>query len=408
MSFLSFFSKRNKEETVVNPCPIPQDNDASVTSLSNLLKQQKAQPMALSAFFAAINLIANTLASVKWLFKYTDDEPLDNKHYLYHIFDYCKISRFIAIKNVVKDILLYGNGFLYIERDDATGQPITVQYSPANQTSMYYNPLTQDLYYMNPTFSTKWDNGDNYLHFYINSEDGFQGRSIPSYAYKTINLSQNTEKSANDYYSSGGRLFGIISVDGTLPTVGTKDKQLQQLRQSWDEASMQSNGTGTIFIPANLKYTALASNAKDSAMIESRLFNVQEIARFFNISPTLLGDYSHNYYNSLSEAQMAFLIYTIEPYIKMFESELNRKLIMPSKRSIEYIDLDENSILAIDTNKQAEYLSKLTTSGLMTANEARKILGLKQIEGGDKLTVAYSDVGQNTINKSEDEEDEQQ
>ena len=105
-------------------------------------------------------------------------------------------------------------------------------------------------------------------------------------------------------------------------------KLLKSLRQSWDEARSQSNGTGTIFVPQDLKYTPLSSNAKDSALIESRLYNVQEIGRWLQISPFLLGDLSHNAYGSLSESQMAFLLYTLNPYIVALEEELNKKLIM--------------------------------------------------------------------------------
>ena len=189
----------------------------------------------------------------------------------------------------------------------------------------------------------------------------------------------------------------MITTNSTNPVVGTREQQMKNLRQSWDEARSSSNGTGTIFIPADLKFQQLSSSAKDSALVESRLYNVSEIGRWLQISPFLLGDLSHNAYGSLSESQMAFLLYTLNPYIIALEQEMNRKLIMPSRYGREHVDLDQNSILAIDKEKQANYLGNLVKSGLMTPNEARKVLGLPQTEDGNKLFVSFTDISQNTI-----------
>ena len=70
---------------------------------------------------------------------------------------------------------------------------------------------------------------------------------------------------------------------------------------------------------------------------------------------------------------------------------------MPSRYGREHVDLDQNSILAIDKEKQANYLGNLVKSGLMTPNEARKVLGLPQTEDGNKLFVSFTDISQNTI-----------
>lgn len=415
MGFFNFLKseKRNQQEIVVNPCPItPEDQDQGQSmSLSNLLKAQKGNGMNISAFFGAVNIISNAIAKIPFLFKDDKDEELRSSHYLWHLFDNSKLTRFNTMKGVVKDILIHGNGFIYIERDPETYRPKTLHYSPADQTVMYYNPLNNDMFYLNPTFNNKWDNGDNYLHFYINSNDGYQGVGIPTYAYKTINLALSTEKSTSDFWASGGQLNALISTNGANPQVGTREKQIQSLRQSWDEARSRSQGTGIVFVPADLKYTPLSASAKDSALIESRLFNVQEIARWFSLSPVLLGDYTHTHYNSLSDADTEFVKHCLQPYIVMIEEEMQRKLIMPSKQDYEFIDLDENAIISIDKGKQADYLTKYVERGILTPNEVRKLLGYPAKEGADELSVAYSDANQNKItgqeNTSEEENEEQ-
>jgi len=396
MGIFSKFQRRSQESEPVNPCPTPQP-DAQSQSLSNLLRQMKGDAMNLSPFFAGVNIISNSIALMKWLYKDADDNLLPDSNYLYHMFDDAKITRFNMVKNVITDIILHGNGFIYIERDSESGKPNTLHYSPANQTLMYYNPLTYDMYFMNPAFSTRWDDGTNYMHLYMNTRDGFNGTPIRDYAYKAIKLSESTEKSALDYYSSGGQLYGLITTNTTNPVVGTAEKQIKNLRQSWDEARSQSQGTGTIFIPADLKFQQLSSSAKDSAMVESREYNITEIARFLNISPLLLGDLRHNVYGNLSEAQRALVLHTLAPYVTMMEEEMNRKLIMPSKIGTYFIDIDENAILSVDQEQQANYLSTLVRNALMTPNEARKILGLPQTDGGNKLILPYSDINTNTL-----------
>lgn len=397
------FEKRAKNDNITNPCPVPQPQDeAQSMSLSNLLHMQKGNAMNLSAFFAGVNLISNTIATIKLSFKDLEDNLLKPTHYLWHLFDESTLTQFNMIRNVIKDVIVRGNGFIYIERDRETGKPYKLHYSPASQTTMYYNPINNTVFYMNPVYNNKWDNGDNYIHIYINSKDGFVGLSINDYAYKTISLANATEKSANDYYSSGGQLYGLITTNSANPQVGTRETQIKNLRQSWDEARSASNGTGTIFIPADLKFQQLSSSAKDSALVESRLYNVSEIGRWLQISPFLLGDLSHNAYGSLSESQMAFLLYTLNPYIIALEQEMNRKLIMPSKYGIEHVDLDQNSILAIDKEKQANYLTNLVRNGIATPNEARKILCLPQVEGGDALVIPFTNIQDNTISNTDD------
>ena len=160
-----------------------------------------------------------------------------------------------------------------------------------------------------------------------------------------------------------------------------------------------------------MKYQAVSSNSKDSQLLETRLFNVQEWARWFNMSPVMLGDLTKTSYNSIEQAQLQFVINTLFPYITMMEEELNRKLIIFSEKDIYHIDIKEEDIIKSDKNSHATYLTTLVNSGLITRNEARAELGYAPVEGGDELTVSFTDVNQNKINQSEnnqDNEDEQE
>lgn len=393
----NFFSKRSKDENIVNPCP--QDESTMPVGLMDYLNKDKVPPMSLSTFFAAVNLVSNSIAMMKWTFKDVENNDLPRTNYLYSLFDESVITRYNIIKNIIQDIILYGNGFMYIERDSLTGYPKTLHYSPAKQTTIWYDELNHKLYYHNFTYSDKIDDGTNFLHFYMNSDDGFIGKGVLKYAYNVLDIASVIQSATKSYYSTTGQQFGIVSPNGPLPTIGNQQKQLDRLAQKWQEVQAKSN-KGTVFFPSDLKFTPMTNTAKDSALIESREFSAVEVGRFVaNLSPVLLGDLRHMTYNSLTEIQREFITHSLSPIVNMIEEQCNKKLIMPSKRGKYFIDLDENSTLSPDKEKQANYLSILVKNGIMTINEARDQVGLKQMEGADNLIIAYSDINQNTVNK---------
>ena len=75
---------------------------------------------------------------------------------------------------------------------------------------------------------------------------------------------------------------------------------------------------------------------------------------------------------------------------------------MPSKKGVEFVDMDETQLISPDKDKQSNYLTKLVEKGIMSRNEARKILDLPPVEGGDDLVVPYTNIKDNTIG-NEDE-----
>lgn len=146
-----------------------------------------------------------------------------------------------------------------------------------------------------------------------------------------------------------------------------------------------------------MKYQPVSQNSKDSQLLESRIYNIQDIARYFNINPVLLGDLSHSSYSTIEASLLEFATHTLYPYITLIENELNKKLLMPKETDL-YIDLDANFILKSDKSTQANYLSTLKNAGIITINEARQQLGLNNVDGGDQLMVNFTNIENNKIN----------
>jgi len=382
---------------------IPQENQCGMgLGMMNLQLSDQIPAVSLSAVFSAIEIISNSLAELPLNVKTRQDNKstLVKNHSLYHIFDNCIMTKYMMIKMLVTDMLLYGNGVAYIERA-TDGTPTNLVYCPHGTYSIIYNEQSRSLYYLIPSLRKGRIEPIDVVHILKNSLNGVEGRGILFYANHTLKLSSSTEKAAQDYFSSGMHVSGILrQVDVHTPLT---EKQRNSIRESWRQGHSK-NGTGICVIEGGLEYQPVSSNSKDAQLLESRLFNLQDVARFFNINPVLLGDLSHSSYSTIEASLLEFVTHTLYPYITLIENELKRKLIKPSEKNL-YIDLDAGFILKSDKTSQANYLNTLKQAGIITTNEAREQLGLNPVEGGDKLMVAYSDVNQNTVGEQDHDGD---
>lgn len=397
MRILGYNLNIKREKRGVPSNPSSQVPDAVVSTGAGLVSSISkyltgGAPMGISAVYAATSLISNTIASIPIQVRKRDAngyQEVDFNHYLLPLFDYNEnnITKFEMIKYVVSSILLKGNGFIYVYRDER-GKAKGLRWLPNEYVSINYNPLSNNLYYICPLVDKKAIEPVNMLHFKINSDDGINGRSVISYAARSLKNANATENSAVNFYDSGCNLNGIIKVQGSLTP-----QQKTDIKTSWRESM---DGQGLAVLQGNMDYTPIQMNVSDAQLIESRQFNVNDIARFFNINPTLLGDLTHSSYNTLEAAQEEFLVHTLMPYITLIEQEMTRKLFPPSER-LWSINLDELDILRTDKRSQADYYTKLQEKGVLSVNEVRKALGYPEIEGGDKHIIAYSDPNQNDI-----------
>ena len=214
------------------------------------------------------------------------------------------------------------------------------------------------------------------IHLVKYSNDGINGISILQNAKNTLALTNDTEKQASNFFRSGCALAGVLTVQGQL-----QDKQKEQIRSSWNSA-YNSDGSGLAVLQGNMSYQPISINATDAQLLESRLFNVSDIARFFSISPVLLGDLSKSSYSTLEQSQLQFLSQTLQPYITMIEQEFSRKIFRPSEINLS-VNIDEKALIMTDKAALASYYVQMLQNGLMTSNEIRKELGLSSIEGGD-------------------------
>ena len=395
MSFLlrRFKTKTLRQELESRNCSCDTSSNISTSLLFGGYTKKNA--IGLSAFFAATNLISNSIA----LMPISENQLNDNKRTVVEnsnitpLFYNMFLTKFNVLKKIVEDVILKGNAYLYITRDEA-GHPKSLTYLRPSQVAIQYNELTQDLYYL-VTSSNKVTKkkilDKDMCHFVMHSNDGVNGLSILSYATRTIDSANATEQSAKQFFDGGCSINGIIRLKNPL----VSDKQRNEIRQNWAQIHGGDNCSGIAVLSGVEDFTPITSDPNKSQMLETRRFNVTEIARWFNINPILLGDLSHTSYSDIEQANIEFVQHTLLPWIEMLQNELTRKLIVNRKR---YIDLDENVLLKSNKTNQANFCKTLVSAGIMTANEARAQLGLNQMEGADDLVIPFTKISDNKVN----------
>lgn len=360
--------------------------------------------MSLSSVFSCVEHISNSIAELPINVNTYQDgkKTILKSHPIYDVFENNVLTKYMLIKMMITDMLLYGDGYAYIKRD-ATGRVKELVYCPHGTVSVMYNNFDfKNYYYLVPSLKAGRIEPINMLHFIKNSKDGIHGIGVMQYAKDSLKLAGYTENAAERYFSSGCHVSGILKTSD--PRQKVTSEQSGEIISSWKQ-SQGKTGSGIAIITGGLEYTPVSNSSKDAQLLEARLFNLQDIARFFNISPVLLGDLSHTSYNSIEASLLEYVINTLSPYIIMCEEEMTRKLILPSEKNL-YINLDENFKLRSDKKSQAEYLTKLVSGGIISVNEAREILGMNTKPNCDDLIIPFTKIDDNTINKEKEEDGE--
>lgn len=359
--------------------------NTSVINFGGLYQNHSA--MCISAVYRATEIISDGCAVLP--IKIVNDENKEIKNNLSLLFS----EHYTLIKMMIQSVMLKGNGYAYIYRGK-DGIPTRLRFIENKDVQINYDKFKDDLYYTCPMLSPKHIEPKDMIHLVKNSWDGVNGVSILSYASRSTQIASATDESASKYFTNGGHLTGILCAEGN-----TTSEQRNEAKQAF----INNLKAGDISVlPKEFKYQAIQMNVEDAQLLQSRVFNVQDIARFFGISPVLLGDLSHTSYNTIEATQQQFLVQTLQPYIVMIEEEFTKKLCPDGVK----INMVESFILRTDKTAQAEYYSKLAQGGILSINEIRRELGYNAVEGGDKNIIAYTKIDDNVINSTEENDEE--
>ncbi len=341
--------------------------------------------MTLAAVYRCVNVISESVAQLPLDTFKKDNEGYKSPYVRHPAYDLLRefpnpdMTRFTFLKTLVSSVLLNGNGYAYVDRDEY-GNALSLQYIPSGLVSVVY--ITVDgiprMRYQVTGFKSLVEPSDM-IHVLNFSYDGITGVSTLTHARNTLGISSSAEDYAKQFFSEGGGVMGILSFDTKL-----RDGQKDEIKKAWSD--MVSNG-GIGVLEANSHYQSVSINPSDAQMLETRQFNVIDICRFFGVSPVKAFDLSKSSYSTVEATQLAFLTDTLAPLLENIELEMKRKVFRPSERSYVEVKFDTSNLLRADKAAQATFMKTMYEMGGMTPNEARRMMDMPKVKNGDQPLV---------------------
>lgn len=281
------------------------------------------------------------------------------------------------------NLVLHGNAFAVIDRN-STGSVVSLWPLPAEQVRMNREIGGEPIYYYENDEGVSVYADKTILHIKLFG-NGSLGLSPLAYARNTIGLASAAEEYSHKFYKNGGKPSGVLTMDSVL----TSD-QRDAIRKNF--AGMfegSENSHRMMLLEAGAKYQQIQMNPDDLQMIQTRRFQLEDIARFFGVPSFLINDTEKTttWGSGIEQMMIGFYTLNLRPYLTRFEQSITRKLLSPKERSRYVVEFNFEGLLRADTKGRAEYYSTMVNNGLMTRNEVRKIEKLPLIQGADDLTA---------------------
>lgn len=346
-----------------------------------------SKAMMLSAINAGVNQISNSVALLRMnILDVRTGEPKNIKHNLTNILNMKpdpRYNHFNFMKMLIESVILKGQGFAYIERDNKLNVK-ALHYIDAD----YVTPMIQEdgsVKYIVQGLKTAID-AINMIHLYMHVDENMNGIPAIKYAILSLEGAMDAQIHSNNFFRSGGNLSGVLKTNGPLDAT-----KREQIRQVWTEAFRnKKDDISVALLPQGVEFQPISVDPATAQLLETRKYGVIEIARFLNISPIKLFDLSEVSYSSMEATQLSYVQDTILPYVMMIEDEFNLKLFKPSEVGNIVVDFDFTSLIQTNKKDEVEYYRGLVTNGLITVNEARHKLGFDSVEGGDNPIMQLS------------------
>jgi HK97 family phage portal protein len=348
----------------------------------------ESSSMKTSAVYACVNLIAKTIGSLplKVYRRKADGESVEVPdtlpYYLLHDEPNPAMTSCVWREFLAANVLLGGNSYAAIGRNQANQ---VIDLFP-----VHHNLVTPKLIggrnkYVVDVGGSKTETIDqsDMIHVPGSMFDGVKGLSIITCAARqAVGLALATEQHGSKLFSNGARLGVVMKHPKTL----SRDAQIRLKQQFDQQQGGLSNAFKSMILEEGLDVTNISMTSEDAQFLETRRFQVEDIARFFGVPPHMIGhtDKQTSWGTGVEQNTLGYLIFTVIPWLTRFEQELNRKLF---PRSPFYAQFKVQGLMRGDSKARSDYYSSGHQNGWLTTNEIRKAEDLPPVPGGDTLFV---------------------
>lgn len=350
-----------------------------------------AKAMKLSTVYRCVNLLSDSIASLPVNpYTYKGDWKSinydDGKYNLLNVQPNPYMSAFMFKKLMIMYLLLKGNAYILIERAK-NGKIISLNLLQSD--FMTVDIIGGDIVYryaLAPEGSGAYDKSQ-IIHLMNYTVDGIVGVSTLTYAADCLGIAYSSEAHAGNFWNSGGNMAGILAPKSGATMSAKQSAAAKEALVTQLSADLGGKSNSVVVLGDGLEYQPISVNPKDSQLLESRAFNVQEICRFFGVPPSLA--YSETGKFSTAEQQsLDYLNNSLTPLIEKAESEFFRKIYLPSEWNYSELKFDVENIMRLDAVSRGDFYSKMFRVGAYTTNEIREKLNANfPVKGGNRAFI---------------------
>ena len=217
------------------------------------------------------------------------------------------------------------------------------------------------------------------LHIPALGFDGLTGYSPIAMARNAIGVAMACEEFGAKFFENGARPSGILKVPHVL-------KDPQKLSESWQAAYGGANSGKTAVLEEGVEYQQLSVNQSDAQFLETRKFQIAEIARIFRVPLHMINELDRATFSNITQQSLEFVMYSLMPWLIRLEQSFNKALFTKSERGQYFVKFSVEGLLRGDYETRMRGYSQALQSGILSVNEVRSLEDLNSIPaeaGGD-------------------------
>ena len=354
--------------------------------------------MQMTAVYSCVRILSEAVAGLPLnVYRYNDSGGKERalKHPLYRLLHdepNPEMTSFAFRETLMSHLLLWGNAYAQVIRN-ARGEVIalyplmpdkmTVDRDNNGRLFYLYQRGAEDAkavgndrrVYLPPT---------DVLHIPGLGFDGLIGYSPIAMAKNAIGLAMATEEYGAKFFANGAAPSGVLEHPGTI-------KDPQRVRDSWNAAYQGSSNAHKIAVlEEGMKYTPIGISPEQAQFLETRKFQINEIARIFRVPPHMLADLEKSSFSNIEQQSLEFVKYTLDPWVVRWEQSMCRVLLSESEKPAYFIKFNVDGLLRGDYASRMTGYATARQNGWMSANDIRELENLDRIApelGGDLYLI---------------------
>ncbi len=356
--------------------------------------------MQMTAVYSCVRILSEAIAGLPlFVYKYGNDGSKDKylDHPLWRVLHdepNPEMTSFVFRETMMNHLLLTGNAYAQIIRN-ARGDVVALY--PLMPDRMTVDRDSQGrLYYRYrkncddaPEVSRNKPSDvilapSDVLHILGLGFDGLVGYSPIAMAKNAVGLAIAAEEYGAKFFANGAAPSGVLEHPGTI-------KDPERIRQSWQSTFGGSvNSNKIAVLEEGLKYTPIAISPEQAQFLETRKFQINEIARIFRVPPHMLADLEKSSFSNIEQQSLEFVKYTLDPWVVRWEQAMNKSLLLESEKRDVFTKFNVDGLLRGDYSSRMTGYATARQNGWMSANDIRQLENLDRIPaelGGDLYLI---------------------